>query len=37
MKKKLLTVLLAVVMLFGVFSLTASGSEPNPADDYNYY
>lgn len=37
MKKKLLTVLLAVVMVFGVFSLTACGSEPNPADDYNYY
>ena len=37
MKKKLLTVLLAVVMVFGVFSLTACGSDPNPADDYNYY
>ena len=37
MKKKLLTVLLAVVMVFGIFSLTACGSEPNPADDYNYY
>ena len=37
MKKKLLTVLLAVVMVFGVFSLTACGSNPNPADEYNYY
>ena len=37
MKKKLLTVLLAVVMVFGVFSLTACGAKENPADDYNYY
>ena len=38
MKKKLLTVLLAVVMVFGVFSLAAcGGAKPNPADDYNYY
>ena len=37
MKKKLLTVLLAVVMVFGVFSLAAcGGAKPNPADDYNY-
>jgi len=36
MKKKLLTVLLAVVMVFGVFGLTACGGS-NPADDYNYY
>ena len=36
MKKKLLTVLLAVVMVFGVFGLTAcSGS--NADADYNYY
>ena len=36
MKKKLLTVLLAVVMVFGVFGLTAcSGS--NADKDYNYY
>ena len=36
MKRKLLTVLLAVVMVFGVFGLTACGGS-NPADDYNYY
>ncbi len=35
MKKKLLTVLLAVVMVFGVFGLTACGS--NKDADYNYY
>ena len=36
MKRKLLTVLLAVVMVFGVFGLTACKGS-NPADDYNYY
>ena len=36
MKKKLLTVLLAVVMVFGVFGLTACGGS-NPDEDYNYY
>ena len=36
MKRKLLTVLLAVVMVFGVFGLTAC-SKSNPADEYNYY
>ena len=36
MKKKLLTVLLAVVMVFGVFGLTACKSS-NPDADYNYY
>ena len=35
MKRKLLTVLLAVVMVFGVFGLTACGS--NKDADYNYY
>ena len=37
MKKKLLTVLLAVVMVFGVFSLTACGAGTNPDEEYNYY
>ena len=37
MKKKLLTVLLAVVMVFGVFSLTACGAGTNPDSEYNYY
>ena len=37
MKKKLLTVLLAVVMVFGVFNLSACGAGENPADDYNYF
>ena len=37
MKKRLLTVLLAVVMVFGVFGLTACGAGANPADDYNYF
>jgi len=37
MKKKLLTVLLAVVMVFGVFGLTACGGKTNPDSDYNYY
>ncbi len=37
MKKKLLTVLLAVVMVFGTFGLVACGSGTNPDDDYNYY
>lgn len=37
MKKKLLTVFLAAVMVFGVFSLTACGNGANPDDDYNYY
>ena len=36
MKKKLLTVLLAVVMVFGVFGLTSCGGS-NPDEDYNYY
>ena len=36
MKKKLLTVLLAVVMVFGVFGLTACGGS-NPDEEYNYY
>ncbi|MBR2302248.1 MAG: hypothetical protein IKA42_00420 [Clostridia bacterium] len=36
MKKKLLTVLLAVVMVFGVFGLTACGGS-NKDEDYNYY
>jgi len=36
MKKKLLTVLLAVVMVFGVFGLTACGGS-NADEDYNYY
>ena len=36
MKKKLLTVLLAVVMVFGVFGLTACGGA-NPDEEYNYY
>ena len=36
MKRKLLTVLLAVVMVFGVFGLTAC-SKSNPDSDYNYY
>ena len=36
MKRKLLTVLLAVVMVFGVFGLTACGGS-NPDQDYNYY
>ena len=36
MKRKLLTVLLAVVMVFGVFGLTAC-SKANPDADYNYY
>ncbi len=36
MKKKLLTVLLAAVMVFGIFSLTACGGS-NPDDEYNYY
>ena len=35
MKRKLLTVLLAVVMVFGVFGMTACGS--NKDADYNYY
>ena len=37
MKKKLLTVLLAVVMVFGVFSLAACGDKVNPDSEYNYY
>ena len=37
MKKKLLTVLLAVVMVFGVFGLTACGGGTNPDEEYNYY
>ena len=37
MKKKLLTVLLAVVMVFGVFGLTACGAGTNPDEGYNYY
>ena len=37
MKKKLLTVLLAVVMVFGVFGLTACGAGTNPDEEYNYY
>ena len=37
MKKKLLTVLLAVVMVFGVFGLTACGGKTNPDEEYNYY
>ena len=37
MKKKLLTVFLAVVMCFGVFGLTACGAGSNPDDSYNYY
>ena len=37
MKKRLLTVLLAVVMVFGVFGLTACGAGDNPADEYNYF
>ena len=37
MKKRLLTVLLAVVMVFGVFGLTACGAGANPADEYNYF
>ena len=37
MKKKLLTVLLAVVMVFGVFGLTACGAGTNPHEEYNYY
>ena len=37
MKRKLLTVLLAVVMVFGVFGLTACGGKSNPDADYNYY
>ena len=37
MKKKLLTVLLAVVMVLGTFGLVACGSGTNPDDDYNYY
>ena len=37
MKKKLLTVLLAVVMVFGAFGLVACGSGTNPDDNYNYY
>lgn len=37
MKKKLLTLLLAVVMVFGVFGLTACGSGTNPDESYNYY
>ena len=36
MKRKLLTVLLAVVMVFGVFGLTACGGS-NADADYNYY
>ena len=36
MKRKLLTVLLAVVMVFGVFGLTAC-SKSNADADYNYY
>ena len=34
MKKKLLTVLLAVVMVFGVFSLAACGDKVNPDSEY---
>ena len=37
MKKKLLTVLLAVVMVFGAFGLVACGNGANPDDSYNYY
>lgn len=37
MKKRLLTILLAVVMVFGVFGLTACGAGSNPADEYNYF
>ena len=37
MKKKLLTVLLAVVMVFGVFGLTACAPTSNVDADYNYY
>ena len=37
MKKKLLTVLLAVVMVFGVFGLAACGAGTNPDEEYNYY
>lgn len=36
MKKKLLTVILSVVMVFGVFGLTGCVGS-NPADDYNYF
>jgi hypothetical protein len=36
MKKKLLTVVLSVVMIFGVFGLTGCAGK-NPADDYNYF
>ena len=37
MKRKLLTVLLSVVMVFGVFGMTACGAGENPDDSFNYY